>query len=161
HRMGFTRDEADALATPLPLASPRGLYWALTRANLKLGGLLSAGIKLGHQTGFDSGSTLDYVYRNQPQGLGPARRMADKQYLQSNGWRGIRQRKIHVEELLRSAMAKLREKGQPVRVMDIAAGHGRYVLEALNGTQVPDSILLRDYSDLNVAGGSKLISEKG
>ena len=36
----------------------------------------------------------------------------------------------------------------PVRVLDIAAGHGRYVLEALAGTEVkPDSILLRDYSD--------------
>jgi alpha-beta hydrolase superfamily lysophospholipase len=161
HRMGFTRDEQDTLATPLPLASPRGLYWALTRANMKLGGLLSSGIKLGHQTGFDSGSTLDYVYRNQPQGLGPLGRMADKQYLESIGWRGIRQRKLNVEELLRTAMAKLREKGQPVRVMDIAAGHGRYVLEALNGTAVkPDSILLRDYSDLNVAGGGKLIAEK-
>ena len=87
--------------------------------------------------------------------------MADKQYLESIGWRGIRQRKLNVEELLREGMARLKEKGQPVRVMDIAAGHGRYVLEALNGTEIkPDSILLRDYSDLNVAGGSKLIAEK-
>jgi alpha-beta hydrolase superfamily lysophospholipase len=162
HRMGYTRDEADALASPLPLMSPRGFYWALQRANLKLGGLISAGIKLGHQTGFDSGSTLDYVYRNQPQGLGPLGRMADKTYLESIGWRGIRQRKLHVEELLRGAMARLRDKGEAVRVMDIAAGHGRYVLEALDGTEIkPDSILLRDYSDLNVAGGSRLIAEKG
>jgi len=161
HRLGYTRDEADALATPLPLMSWRGLYWAAQRANLKIGGLLSAGIRLGHETGFDSGSTLDYVYRNQPQGLGPLGRMADKTYLESIGWRGIRQRKLHVEELLRAAMARLRDRGVPVRVMDVAAGHGRYVLEALNGTEIkPDSILLRDYSDLNVAGGSKLIAEK-
>ena len=64
-RMGFTRDEADALASPLPLLSPRGLYWALTRLNMKIGGMLSEGIALGHRTGFDSGSTLDYVYRNE------------------------------------------------------------------------------------------------
>jgi hypothetical protein len=46
--------------------------------------------------------------------------------------------------------------------MDIAAGHGRYVLEALeSGGPRPDSILLRDYSDINVRDGAALIAEKG
>ena len=26
------------------------------------------GLKIGENTGYDSGSTLDYVYRNEPQG---------------------------------------------------------------------------------------------
>jgi alpha-beta hydrolase superfamily lysophospholipase len=162
HRWGYTRDEAEALATPLPLASWCGLYWALTRASMKLGGWLSQGIKLGHKTGFDSGSTLDYVYRNTAEGLGPFGRMADRAYLDSIGWRGIRQRKVHVEELIRSAMKRLRDAGQPVRIMDIAAGHGRYVLEALESGDLPkpDSILLRDYSDINVDSGARLIVEK-
>jgi hypothetical protein len=129
---------------------------------MKLGGLVSDGVALGHRTGFDSGSTLDYVYRNEPRGLGPVGRFIDRNYLNSIGWRGIRQRKLNVEELLRAAMQRLREKGMPVRVMDIAAGHGRYVLEALDGAEVkPNSILLRDYSDLNVEAGAKLIAEKG
>ncbi|MDO5654350.1 MAG: bifunctional alpha/beta hydrolase/class I SAM-dependent methyltransferase, partial [Brachymonas sp.] len=51
---GATFDEAQALATPLPTLSPRGLYWAATRASLKLGGMLSKGVALGHATGFDS-----------------------------------------------------------------------------------------------------------
>ena len=55
-RIGFTRDEADALASPLPLLSPRGLFWAVARQNMAIGGLLSDGIRLGHRTGFDSGS---------------------------------------------------------------------------------------------------------
>ena len=38
---GFTRDEADALASPLPAWSPRGIYWRLTRLGLRLGGRLS------------------------------------------------------------------------------------------------------------------------
>jgi alpha-beta hydrolase superfamily lysophospholipase len=161
-RSGYTRDEADALASPLPLASPRGLFWAAARANMWLGGLVSEGIKLGHTTGFDSGSTLDYVYRNEARGSGPLGRAVDRSYLDSIGWRGIRQRKIHVEELLRAAMGRLTGKGVAVRVMDIAAGHGRYVLEALDGGTVkPESILLRDYSELNVAAGRKLIEEKG
>ena len=159
-RSGYTRDEADELASPLPLASPRGLYWAATRMGLKLGGMLSDGVRLGHETGFDSGSTLDYVYRDQPAGKGPVGRAMDANYLNSIGWRGIRQRKLNVEELLREAMRRLRDAGMPVRVMDIASGHGRYVLESLEDIK-PDSILLRDYSDLNVAAGRKLIAEKG
>ena len=159
---GYTRDEADALASPLPAWSPRGIYWRLTRLGLRLGGRLSQGIRLGHETGFDSGSTLDYVYRNTPAGTGAIGRAMDRNYLGSPGWRGIRQRKLHVEELLRDGMARLRGRDMPVRIMDIAAGHGRYVLEALQaGAQPPDAILLRDYSDLNVAAGTRLIAEKG
>ena len=159
---GFTRYEADTLASPLPTLSARGVYWAMTRWSLKLGGLLSAGVKLGHQTGFDSGSTLDYVYRNQPQGMSVLGKMIDKAYLNSIGWRGIRQRKVHVEELLRDAMRRLRDAGKPVQIMDIAAGHGRYILEALtHAERLPDSILLRDYSDLNVEQGNALIKAKG
>jgi len=161
-RIGFTRDEAETLASPLPRLSPRGLFWAAARLNVRLGGLVSEGIGLGHRTGFDSGSTLDYVYRNQPSGRGPLGRLIDTVYLQSIGWRGIRQRKIHLEELLRAAMERLAERGLPVRVLDVAAGHGRYVLEAIAASPVkPDSVLLRDYSDINVEAGRALIREKG
>ncbi|MEZ0259788.1 MAG: bifunctional alpha/beta hydrolase/class I SAM-dependent methyltransferase [Alphaproteobacteria bacterium] len=162
HRIGYTRDEADRLASPLPLCSLPGIYWKAYRANLKLGAVLSEGVALGHKTGFDSGSTLDYVYRNEARGLGPLGRMSDRTYLDAIGWRGIRQRKVNVEELIRIALDKLQSSGQPRHVMDIAAGHGRYVLEALTeGVAQPDSILLRDYSDINVAAGQKLIETKG
>ncbi|HFS0763566.1 TPA: class I SAM-dependent methyltransferase family protein, partial [Pseudomonas aeruginosa] len=113
-------------------------------------------------TGFDSGSTLDYVYRNQPSGSGPLGRLIDRNYLDSIGWRGIRQRKLHAEELLRLAMQRLREEQREVRIVDIAAGHGRYILEALQGVEpLPESILLRDYSEINVRDGSALIESKG
>jgi alpha-beta hydrolase superfamily lysophospholipase/SAM-dependent methyltransferase len=159
---GATRDESDALARPLPALSPRGLYWAAYRASMKLGGRLSAGVALGHRTGFDSGSTLDYVYRNTPTGAGPVGRAIDRNYLDAIGWRGIRQRKRHLEELLRLALARLYTEGQPLRVLDIAAGHGRYVLEALSeAPRRPESILLRDFSDINVRDGGALIREKG
>jgi alpha-beta hydrolase superfamily lysophospholipase len=161
-RISFTRDEADALTSPLPRLSPRGLFWAATRLNLKIGGLLSDGIRLGHRTGFDSGSTLDYVYRNSPGGRGPLGRLIDKVYLQSIGWRGIRQRKIHLEELLRQTLERMSQRGMPVHIVDIAAGHGRYVLEALEGSPIePHSVLLRDYSDINVEAGRAMIRAKG
>jgi hypothetical protein len=56
----------------------------------------------------------------------------------------------------------LHTEGRPLRVLDIAAGHGRYVLEALTeAPRRPESILLRDFSDINVRDGADLIREKG
>ncbi|YCH21905.1 bifunctional alpha/beta hydrolase/class I SAM-dependent methyltransferase [Pseudomonas sp. D1-3] len=161
-RLGWSCAEAEELAAALPKNSPRDLYWRATRGSMRFGSSLSAGVKLGFETGFDSGSTLDYVYRNTPTGSSPIGRLIDRNYLNSIGWRGIRQRKVHAEELLRLAMARLREQSRPVRIVDIAAGHGRYILEALEqGSDKPDSILLRDYSDINVRDGAALIEQKG
>lgn len=39
------------------------------------------------ETGFDSGSTLDYVYRNRPSGITPIGRLIDWSYLNAIGWR--------------------------------------------------------------------------
>ncbi len=162
HRSGYTADESRALGKALPWYTPRGAYWAITRASLKLSGRLSRDIALGHATGFDSGSTLDYVYRNQAQGVPVIGTMIDRTYLDSIGWRGIRIRKTHVEELLCKAFARVRARGLPLRVMDVAAGHGRYVLDAITTSDIkPDSILLRDYSNINVRDGRALIAERG
>ena len=161
-RNGFTYDEAATLAAPLPRFSPRRLYWAGLRTALRLGKRVSAGLKLGHVAGFDSGSMLDYVYRNQPTGSGPIGRFVDRLYLDSIGWRGIRRRKLHVEEMIAAAGAKLAQENQPLRILDIAAGHGRYVLDAVAQSKlIPESILLRDYSPRNVELGAALIRERG
>lgn len=161
-RCGWSCAEAESLAAPLPRNSLGDLYWRATRAGLRLGSGLSDGVKLGFATGFDSGSTLDYVYRNTPSGKSALGRLIDANYLNSIGWRGIRQRKVHAEELLRLAMGRLREAGRAVRIVDIAAGHGRYILEALEGlNDKPDAILLRDYSEINVRDGGALIEHKG
>jgi alpha-beta hydrolase superfamily lysophospholipase len=167
HLRGSFKDEADRLARPPVPGSPAALYWGLTRAGLRLGGVVSDGVRLGHQTGFDSGSTLDYIYRNQAAGRFGIGRIVDSNYLDAIGWRGIRQRKQHVEELIGDAIHRLHHASVPVRIVDIAAGHGRYVLDALasqkariNGAEVQD-ILLRDYSEINVRQGRALISSKG
>jgi esterase/lipase len=162
HLSGATRDEADRLASPLPLLSPRGLYWALTRAWIRLGGLISKGIATGLRTGFDSGSTLDYVYEDEARGLGPGGRLVDRQFLSAIGWRGIRQRKVHLEELIGRALARLAGEGRPLRVLDIAAGHGRYVLDAVAASAAkPESIRLQDYTPINVEKGTALIAARG
>jgi alpha-beta hydrolase superfamily lysophospholipase len=162
HREGFTRDEEARLAQPLPLLSAKGLLYAMVRFSMRTLGRLSEGVRLGLATGFDSGSTLDYVYRNRASGSTPIGRLIDRNYLDSIGWRGIRMRKQLLERAIAAAAKRLRAAGQQVRIVDIAAGHGRYVLEALARLETPpESILLRDYSDINVRDGSALIAAKG
>lgn len=162
HITGYSRNEADKLSSPLPLLSARGIYWASTRASITFGSLFSEGLKVGKRTGFDSGSTLDYVYENEARGFGPGGRLIDRQFLDAIGWRGIRQRKIHLEELIGSAIRRLKGQGRSTHILDIACGHGRYVIDAVarSGT-LPDSIHLRDYSPINVLAGRKLIQERG
>ncbi len=159
---GYTKEEFDRLSRPLPPLSPKALGFALTRLGMRTGGRLSDGIRLGLETGFDSGSMLDYVYRNKPSGITPLGRLIDWSYLNAIGWRGIRVRKRNIERLLMRAIAALRAAGRPVRIADIAAGHGRYVLEAIEGlAEKPEGILLRDFSEINVREGQRLIREKG
>ncbi|MDR1367644.1 MAG: class I SAM-dependent methyltransferase family protein, partial [Candidatus Accumulibacter sp.] len=92
HRHGHTLEEAKNLMVPYPPLSPKGLYWSSYRFLLKLAGKFSDGIRLGHQTGFDSGSSLDYIYRDTASGNGFIGRAIDRSYLDAVGWRGIRKR---------------------------------------------------------------------
>jgi len=123
---------------------------------------LSCGVRLGLKTGFDSGRTLDYVYENQPRGELGVGKLIDRFYLESIGWRGIRQRRIHLEKLLQEAIRLLRADGQKVRLVDIAAGAGRYILETLRKLAGDDlSALLRDNVEGNLDVGRKLAKEFG
>ena len=160
HIHSDSRREADELATPLSPYSPRGAFWATYRAAMKLGAQWSEGLRIGKQTGYDSGSTLDYVYRNQAQGTNSLGKLIDQYYLNAIGWRGIRQRKVNIGKAIQLAFSKLHAAQQPIHVLDIAAGHGRYVLDALTETSRPDSVRLRDYSPINVAAGRQLIAER-
>ncbi|OTA16302.1 Phospholipase YtpA [Xenorhabdus vietnamensis] len=157
-----TADEFRALTLPLPCLCPKNLSYKLMRKAMNTRwGKASEGIRLGLETGFDSGSTLDYVYRNQPQGQGIWGRLVDQQYLRGNiGWRGIRQRKINMEALIRQAIRHLHLQNQPIHIVDIAAGHGRYIFDAINDFSNIDSILLRDYSELNVNQAQAYIEER-
>jgi alpha-beta hydrolase superfamily lysophospholipase len=161
-RKGATRDEFERLSRPLWRFSPQAVTFGVIKAGLNIGGRLSDGMRLGLESGFDSGATLDYVYCNRASGITPLGKLIDWTYINSIGWRGIRVRKQHVERLLARTMSTLRANGMPVHIVDIAAGHGRYVLDAVKGRATgADRILLRDYSESNVQRGSALIAERG
>ena len=131
--------------------------FALARAGLKIAGRLSRGIEIGANHGFDSGLSLDYVYRNQPQGLGAFGRLIDKSYLNSPGWRGIRQRRRNLEKTLRELVLKLHQARRAVLILDIAAGAGRYVIETIRALpEISISAKLFDYKQENVDAARSL-----
>jgi alpha-beta hydrolase superfamily lysophospholipase len=136
--------------------------FAVARAGLKIVGGLSRGIDLGWRSGFDSGLSLDYVYQNEPRGSFGVGRLIDKSYLNSIGWRGIRQRKTNLESALKTVIEKVHGEGRPVRILDIAAGAGRYVIETMQRAQkIPITARLRDYKQENVDAARSLANEFG
>ncbi len=125
-------------------------------------GQLSDGLRLGWKTGHNSGDSLDYVYENKVRGKTPIGRLIDKAYLEAAGWRAMRERQGILEEKLRETIRRLVERRERVRVMDIATGRGRYVLDILKefeGYEV--SALLRDRSEFSLEEGRKLAAELG
>lgn len=152
---------AENLSSTLPTKSIKNAFWQLTKKNLKIGSLISKGLKIGEDTGYDSGSTLDFVYRNQSESRNPLGKVIDRQYLNAIGWRGIRVRKQNIEHLIHKYAQNLIKKRKPLRILDIASGHGRYILDAVEQlTKQPDSILLRDYSEINVNAGQQMIADR-
>lgn len=153
---------AENLSSILPTNSIKNAFWTMTKKNLKIGSYLSKGLKIGEDTGYDSGSTLDFVYRNQSESTHPVGKIIDRQYLNAIGWRGIRVRKQNIEHLLQKYAHVLIKKRKPLRILDIASGHGRYILDSVQQlSKRPDSILLRDYSQINVTAGQQMIIERG
>jgi alpha-beta hydrolase superfamily lysophospholipase/phosphatidylglycerophosphate synthase/SAM-dependent methyltransferase len=156
-RGGYTRTEYDRLR--MPASGLANTKWKLVRRFLRIGAYLSDGIRLGFASGFDSGMTLDYVYANRPRGFTPLGRLIDHLYLNSIGWRGIRQRRVHLEKLLHQAIEQTHAENKPVRILDIAAGAGRYVLSTMASSEVPCTALLRDYRQANLDAAKALASE--
>lgn len=153
-KTGFTFSEYDRLK------KTGSAKFAIARAGLRVAGRLSRGIEIGSYYGFDSGLSLDYVYRNEAHGLSVVGRLIDKSYLNSIGWRGIRQRKANLERLLRDLILKVHRENRPVRILDIAAGAGRYVIETIRALpEISIGATLCDYKQENVDAARYLADE--
>lgn len=155
-KSGYTKDEYDRLS------SPGGARFIPMKMGMKTIGKLSKGVALGWKTGFDSGVSLDHVYQNKAEGVTPIGRMIDRNFLNNIGWRGIRQRRVHLEKMLADAIESLHQSGQPVRILDIATGGGRYVLETMKKLDhIPMTAVLRDYQQVNLDAAGKLAADLG
>ncbi|WP_432799605.1 bifunctional alpha/beta hydrolase/class I SAM-dependent methyltransferase [Poriferisphaera sp. WC338] len=156
-RSGYTYDEYQSLQKP-----KFSIFYSTNRLGINTLGRLSKGIRIGLKDGFDSGVMLDYVYQNKSNGQAVIGKMIDQTFLDSIGWRGIRVRKVNMKNTLRNTINMLDKEGKSVRIVDIAAGPGRYVMETIKEmNHLPIEAQLRDYKQVNVEAGQKLVKELG
>jgi alpha-beta hydrolase superfamily lysophospholipase len=156
----YTAMEFERLSKPLPITSFKRWNFIAQTISMKTLLRLSDGVRLGWKTGFDSGESLDYVYKNKSRGVTPLGKFIDRQYLNAIGWAGIRVRKVHLQQLLKSAIDQTRQQNKPVRILDIAGGGARYLLDVLQ--ELPDaSALVRDRSATALATGKQTAEEMG
>ncbi len=165
-KTGHTKEEFDRLSRPLSLACPRGLAFGIQKIGLKMLASVSDGIRLGWETGFNSGQTLDYVYENSPRGFTPLGRLVDRFYLNAIGWRGIRIRKMNLSEAIEQTIRAVSRSAREARILDIAAGPGRCVLDVLQKLRDDPSnpyisAVLRDRSSQDLEAGRQLAAEMG
>lgn len=158
-----TNAEYAALRKPLPATSLRGISYFAQRAMLGTLGKLSEGIRIGHQTGFDSGESLDHVYKDSARGSLGLGKIIDRGYLDAIGWRGIRQRRACLNSALQTALASVRKAEMPLELMDIAGGAGRYLLDILEAPETGAGlhVLCRDWSQSALDTGRASARDRG
>lgn len=148
HLNSASKDKVDRLAV-----KPFNPNFVLTRIAMQKFGHVSDAIATGLEHGFDSGSSLDKVYANEPNGKNIFGKAVDKFYLSNIGWQGIRVRRQHLLELARVAIDDLTHKSatttQRIQVLDIASGNGYYMFDLLKEFEYL-SAELRDYDHHNV-----------
>jgi SAM-dependent methyltransferase len=152
----------ETLLRPLPAWTPKAWYYGSIGIGLRTVGRLSKGVQIGFQYGFDSGVMLEYVYRNRPRGITPLGMLIDWFYLNSKGWRGIRQRSKLLKNILEQVLQTNQSQNIPCILLDVACGGGRYDLEVLQSFQ-PGSVTatLRDYKLENVVKAQQLAIQLG
>lgn len=156
HKEGYTKDEYNNLyENHLPLAHES--VFLMQKIMMQLLGWMSKGIRVGMKYGFDSGVSLDHVYKNKPEGFTFIGRIIDYFYINAIGWRGIRKRKVNLQNSIRTVVDQMLAEGKPVRIMDIASGPGRYLIELAKEYEGKDfKVLLRDYSLDNIEEGRRI-----
>ncbi|OHA87958.1 MAG: hypothetical protein A2653_01885 [Candidatus Zambryskibacteria bacterium RIFCSPHIGHO2_01_FULL_43_25] len=157
---GPTKEEYDRLlSSPPPI---KRIVYTMTRFFMSTLGKLSKGISIGIKYGYDSGLSLDHVYGNKAEGITPLGKLIDYLYLNSVGWRGIRTRKSNLQKLLDESIEKLVAQRKPIRILDIASGPGRYLIETAKKFEDRNiNILLCDNKQENIDKGQELVRTSG
>ena len=118
---------------------------------LKRFGDVSDGMAEGLTRGFESGRSLDYVYANQARGRNWFGKLLDRWYLNSPGWKGIRERKsLLVDSVSKAAEALVQER--PLEVVDLACGGAQYCFELAQNTTLRFTLNDIDQSSLELVG---------
>lgn len=155
----FSSDEYHTLSLKLiPLAERAN--FAFQKWSLSKIGFISDGMKIGLKYGFDSGISLDYVYKNTAGGKFAMGKMMDYFYLNAIGWKGIRMRKENLLAQIELQIAKLQKENRSIKILDVAGGTGNYLFDIKN--KYPEiEIVVNDFKRSNIEFGQKVLAEKG
>ena len=155
----FTQKEFETMQYELIPSGERRNYrfekWALGKF-----GHLSGGMTVGLTHGFDSGASMDYIYKNTPQGKWGVGRWMDKRYLNAIGWRGVRIRKGHLLQQVEKAIQALQAQGRKVKILDIAGGVGNYLFD-IKQRHPEVEIVINEFLPANIQKGEQIIKERG
>ena len=88
------------LQRDLPASSPRAWRFRALAAASRAGALLSEGLRVGHEHGFDSGPFMDHVYGNQPRGRTALGREIDRRLLNRRTCQAFREIRVLAREAL-------------------------------------------------------------
>jgi hypothetical protein len=117
------------LQRDLPALSPRAWRFRALAAASRAGALVSEGLRVGHEHGFDSGPFMDHVYGNEPQGRTALGREIDRRLLARRTCQAFREIRVLAREALADAAAAS-SVPEPL-IADLAAGPAPYVFEVL------------------------------
>lgn len=132
------------------------IKYALTKFFLHTFGRMSHGVRLCLKEGLTSGKTVDYVYRNQPEGILGIGKIIDQLFLEHPGWEAVRSRRQNLEALLLLAIRSIREKSKPITIVDIASGPAAYILSALKKAGDHDIFAIcRDFEERWLIDGAQ------
>lgn len=133
-------------------------YWVFRWILVNIG-KISSGVSTGLRYGFDSGVSLDYVYKNTPSGDNFFGKIVDKIYLNSVGWKGIKNRKKDLKQTLFRIMALLHNSNIEPVILDVAAGAGRYLFEAQSEAGFSVQLYLNDVDNISLNAAKEIAKE--
>jgi len=117
------------LQRDLPASSPRAWRFRALAAASRAGALLSEGLRVGHEHGFDSGPFMDHVYGNEPGGRTALGREIDRRLLSRRTCQAFREIRGLARQAIDEAVAA--SSAPTPLIADLAAGPAPYVFEVL------------------------------
>ncbi|WP_339068920.1 alpha/beta fold hydrolase [Fusobacterium animalis] len=151
----FSRKEYERIALKeYPLSEK--IFYSIQKFSMRTFGFLSKGMSLGLKYGFDSGISLDYIYKNQTNGKLLIGKFIDRFYLNQIGWRGVRERKKNLLSLIEEKITSLGEKN--VKILDVAGGTGNYLFD-IKEKYPKIKILINEFKKSNIEVGEEVIKK--
>ncbi|MEX6493535.1 bifunctional alpha/beta hydrolase/class I SAM-dependent methyltransferase [Fusobacterium animalis] len=151
----FSRKEYERIALKeYPLNEK--IFYSIQKFSMRTFGFLSKGMNLGLKYGFDSGISLDYIYKNQANGKLLIGKFIDRFYLNQIGWRGVRERKKNLLSLIEEKINSLGEKN--VKILDVAGGTGNYLFD-IKEKYPKVKILINEFKKSNIEVGEEVIKK--